>query len=524
MLYDFTAATFTPGGSFGRLGPSLAQARTGLTGPEAETWKNNTEYFNTTNGIQLWTVPKTGTYRIGAYGGQGGNPTGRIGGLGATLLGDFQLVEGEIIRILVGQQGEIGGHSQNTGQSVTAGGGGSFVVRAPYNTTESILVVAGGGGGGANNTWTVADGRPALITTSGNSGQGGIAGGTNGGGGGGGDGSGSGPGGAGFSGNGLVDPLSGNPVGDNSKSFINGGLGGRNSRSWGGPEIYGGFGGGGGGGGLAAGGGGGYSGGGGGSWSSQQAGGGGGSFNNGEDQLNEAGVNSGHGYVTITSADPTEGLTVSSNIAASGETISITLSLPETPDNTSIPYVITGVGSSDINGASLTGNFIIIDEISTISIIVTVSSKKTLTIESNGFIQTVDLIENIYGLSKLAEDDPITFTSKSLNVVDLSNVDYALGITILSPDQTANFVSEIESPSIVFTSVSLSVIDLTVDIDNLLFISILSPDQTAKFNLGTSSSVLLELRKFITIDFASRTSFNTAEVLDFDAPQFWIGA
>lgn len=125
----------------------------------------------------------------------------------------------------------------------------------------------------------------------------------------------------------------------------------------------------------------------------------------------------------------------------------------------------------------------------------------------------------------LSESPLTTFTSASIGVIDFTDdIDNLLFISVLSPDQTANFVSKIESPSIVFTSASLGVIDLTVDIDNLLFISILSPDQTARFNLGTSSSVLLELRKFITIDFASRTSFNTAEVLDFDAPQFWIGA
>ena len=60
-LYDFTTATFTSGGATAQNGPSLTQARDGLTGPEVSTWKNNTEFFNTTNGIQLWTVPANGT-------------------------------------------------------------------------------------------------------------------------------------------------------------------------------------------------------------------------------------------------------------------------------------------------------------------------------------------------------------------------------------------------------------------------------------------------------------------------------
>ena len=298
-LYNFTAVTFTNGGQIGQDGPSLTQARSGLSGPEVDEWKNDTEFFNTTDGIQLWTVPQDGAYRIEASGAQGGTSGTMQGGLGSIMSGDFELIEGEIIYILVGQQGITGGHSINQSQFVSAGGGGSFVVREPYNTNESILVVAGGGGGAAQNTWTVAAGRPALITTNGNSGQGGIAGGTNGGGGGGGDGTGSGPGGAGFIGNGLVDPLIGTPVGDNSKSFVNGGKGGRNARNWAGPENWGGFGGGGGGGGLSAGGGGGYSGGGGGSWAANQAGGGGGSFNSGTNQLNNV-ENTGDGKVEIT--------------------------------------------------------------------------------------------------------------------------------------------------------------------------------------------------------------------------------
>jgi hypothetical protein len=298
-LYQFTSATFTPGGQTGQNGPSLAQARTGLTGTGTDTWKNNTEFFNTTDGIQLWTVPEDGTYRIEAWGAQGGTAGSQQGGRPARMRGDFALTKGEIIRIIVGQQGQSGPHTQD-GQPMGAGGGGSFVVRTPYSTTGSILVIAGGGGGAAQNSWSNAAGNNASTTNNGTTTGAGTAGtGGNGGGGGGGDGSG--PGGAGFTGNGLVDPLSGNSVGDNSKSFTNGGRGGRKSLSWGGSEIWGGFGGGGGGGGLACGGGGGYSGGGGGTWSSPQQGGGGGSFNSGTNQSNSIDTTrTGPGQVIIT--------------------------------------------------------------------------------------------------------------------------------------------------------------------------------------------------------------------------------
>jgi len=297
-LYDFTTATFTPGAAVGEFGPSLIQAISGLTGTEVDAWKNNTAFFNTTNGIQLWTVPATGTYTIEAFGAQGGSGGGRIGGRGVRMSGNFILTQGEIIRILVGQQGRTGAHTQNSGTNVSSGGGGTFVVKSPYNTDGSILVIAGGGGG--SSSYSNSDGRGGLTSTSGNSGEGGVLGGTAGLGGNGGDATGSGPGGAGFFGNGAVDPLSGNSSGDNSKSFINGGRGGRKSLSWGGVETWGGFGGGGGGGGLAAGGGGGYSGGGGGSWSSPQAGGGGGSYNSGTSQSNQVDSRTGNGQVTIT--------------------------------------------------------------------------------------------------------------------------------------------------------------------------------------------------------------------------------
>ena len=294
-LYDFTTAIFTPGGASAQNGPTLVQAISGLTGTSVDTWKNNTAYFNTTNGIQLWTVPVTGTYTIEAFGAQGGSSGSRIGGKGVRMSGNFTLTQGEIIRILVGQQGQTGGHSQNTNQFVSAGGGGTFVVRTPYNTTGSILVIAGGGGGSAENTWTVADGRPALITTDGN-GNGNLSGGGTGGNGGTGDVYG-GPG-AGFLGNGATP--SGTLASEVSQAFVNGGTGGRNARTWGGPEIYGGFGGGGGGGSLAAGGGGGYSGGGAGVWSSPQQGGGGGSYNSGTSQSNQQDSRTGNGQVTIT--------------------------------------------------------------------------------------------------------------------------------------------------------------------------------------------------------------------------------
>ena len=295
-LYNFTTATFTNGGQTGRIGPTLTQARNGLTGPETNTWKDNTEFFNNTNGIQLWTVPASSTYRIEAWGARGGSVSDRVGGRGARMRGDFNLTAGEVIRILVGQQGL-------SGTASAGGGGGSFVVRAPYSTNQSILIIAGGGGGAADGTsFGDRTGTPGTTTNNGTAGRDGIlSGGSNGSGGGGFGGVWSGAGGGGFFSNGGPALQSGGVIANSGGfSFTSGGFGGSSGSSFPGD---GGFGGGGGSSWGAAGGGG-YSGGGGdnsgGSSSDKEGGGGGGSFNSGTNQSNSSDVNTGHGLVTIT--------------------------------------------------------------------------------------------------------------------------------------------------------------------------------------------------------------------------------
>jgi len=366
-LYNFTTATFTPGSATGRFGPNLTQARSGLSGPEVVDWKDNTDFFNVDNGIQLWTVPKTGLYRIDALGGRGSGPDGYSAdnrrGFGARIAGDVVLSEGEIIRILVGHQGNpwaLGGH---------AGGGGTFVVRTPYNTNGSILVIAGAGGG--HNSTRARSGGDAVVTNNGGTApNGGAAAGTEGSGGGSG-GSGTGGGGGGFFGNGQSATTSG---GNGGSSFINGGAGGTsNTSSVSTHHTVGAFGGGGGGTTTdlqGGGGGGGYSGGSGGSFS---GGGGGGSFNSGLDQLNIAGINDANGEVTITYIE--QKLYTDKSFVQVGETFTITLLSLDSPDNTNIPYTISGVTSADINNASLTGNFIIINGTASLEVTATATTR-----------------------------------------------------------------------------------------------------------------------------------------------------
>jgi hypothetical protein len=264
-LFDFSSAQFNTGGASGTQGPNIAQARAGVGNPA---WSNT--YLNMTqNGMQLWTVPEDGTYRIQTYGAVGGwsNGWGQRGGYGAGNRGDFVLTKDTVLKLAVGQPGRNDYYEGS-------GGGASGVARASDNNP---LIVSGGGGGGAPGGQEHRDSYGNQTSGRGGAwgqgsvGSGGLSGQTTGGGG-------------GFFNNG-----GGSWPG---QSFVNGGVGG--------PGYAGGFGAGGGGAGggtNGCGGGGGYSG--GGAWPWSSCGAGGGSINNGTNQVNSNTANSGNGYITI---------------------------------------------------------------------------------------------------------------------------------------------------------------------------------------------------------------------------------
>jgi hypothetical protein len=312
-LFRFTSHTFTGCGTYGSQGPSQTSCRSTYS----TTWDESDENFRVVGGIQYWTVPFTGRYYIDAYGAGGG---GNFAGGGARIADTFDLTQGEVIRILVGQA-----PLPWFLYIANGGGGGTFVTRAPYNTDGSILVIAGGGGGVESAT-AVQSLAHASITTSGNAGYGTVsdtgagAGGTSGGGGGSPAAGNGGGGGGGFSSAGA-DNSTWNNVG--GASYINGGA--ATIFGTGANAIAGGFGGGGGangkGNGGGSGGGGGYSGGGGSDNVYGYPGGGGGSYVSG---LNinrvttvNARPNNNNGYVTITAlTQPTVSLSIAGNANA----------------------------------------------------------------------------------------------------------------------------------------------------------------------------------------------------------------
>lgn len=327
-LYKFSTHTFYTCGKNGRVGPTLESCTASYSTP----WDESTENFNVADGIQYWTVPFTGRYYIDAYGAGSSMNTGTYGGYGARIADTFDLIQGEVIRILVGQAPNYYSYTANLG------GGGSFVTRAPYNTNGSILIIAGGGGGidSATVSQSLAN---ASITKSGNNGSGsGLvgdtgpgAGGVNGNGGGTAANANAGGGGGGF----FTDGATNNSWKNNGgKAFVNGGAGSLPGAGWS-NNYQGGFGGGGGamgsGNGGGGGGGGGYSGGGGGDNLAGESAGGGGSYYDNGLNINRITSSTGRppnssGYVAITALSlPTLSVSVAGGASSVVKGQSVTL-------------------------------------------------------------------------------------------------------------------------------------------------------------------------------------------------------
>jgi len=269
--------------------------------------------FDYTGAMEAYAVPAGVTQiRITALGAQGGS----TGGLGASMEGTFAVTPGEVLNVLVGEEGhlQVGGNFQNS----AGGGGGSFV----YTDALELLIAAGGGGGKCPYTGAV----PLHPECHGQVGEGGGA-----------NSDYTSVGGAG--GNGGAAGLWGATVcggGGTGWLSVGGGalMGGSNHPSWTGGDPYcagggggcgglGGFGGGGGAGNLygGGGGGGGYSGGAGGN--DPDHGGGGGSFNAGTDQVNEGAVNTGNGQVIIEILCSGITVTVSDDVVCLGDSFTL---------------------------------------------------------------------------------------------------------------------------------------------------------------------------------------------------------
>ena len=166
LNYPGFNATFTNLGSTGMYGATSGGSH--YKGPDH---KGQITLFK---GIQQWTVPYTGQYRIEAVGAAGGYSQkyndSQYRGRGARIVGTFNLSKDEQIQIIVGQEGRIKSNGPNSG-----GGGGTFVVKG---SNTSLLVA--GGGGGLRVVTSRHEGCDASTNTSGNPGYNSWSGGSNG--------------------------------------------------------------------------------------------------------------------------------------------------------------------------------------------------------------------------------------------------------------------------------------------------------------------------------------------------------
>jgi hypothetical protein len=280
---ESTEWLFSNCGATGAAGPSQSQCDSAYAGSSLEGTVSISE------GIQTWTAPVAGAYRITAVGARGasGDPN-FLGGRGAEIAGDFELAAGDVLRLAVGQMG-LGQSSTTSG----GGGGGSFVVS---DDDEPFLIAGGGAGtrgsvtrngcdaqtgpfGGVGSGTSASSSCLAKTTAEGLGGRVSV--------------STMGSAGAGFFGDGATDVS----WAQGGRSWANGILGGAPTDC--GVLASGGFGGGGSGQGChGGGGGGGYSGGDGG-----RLAGGGGSFNSGANQSATAGAGTAHGWIRIERLD-----------------------------------------------------------------------------------------------------------------------------------------------------------------------------------------------------------------------------
>lgn len=137
-----TIYAFTDAGASGLAGATQAQVNAAYTGTSLA---GKVTALNT--GIQQWTVQYSGLYTISASGASGGYTPNVAGGRGASINIEKYLNAGDVLQVLVGQEGGRAAFNSGYYQGwAGGGGGGTFIFDV---TTNQIILVAGGGGGAA---------------------------------------------------------------------------------------------------------------------------------------------------------------------------------------------------------------------------------------------------------------------------------------------------------------------------------------------------------------------------------------
>ena len=127
--------------------------------------------FGFTNKPEIWKVPKTGIYRIVAYGASAG-----YGGKGSKMCGDFNLNKNETLTIYVGEKGKTicddtanykckDPFISNDKKIIngSSGGGSSKIIMRNNFGDNTPLLIAGGGGGWCNLQYSIPEKCHATI-------------------------------------------------------------------------------------------------------------------------------------------------------------------------------------------------------------------------------------------------------------------------------------------------------------------------------------------------------------------------
>jgi len=161
-FYEFTGTiNFNSCGvNVGYYGPTLSQAITQYASESfSNIWLQNTDYFNVIAGVQLFKVPRTGTYNYTVKGSRGGDAT--YAGLGISLTSSSILYSGEILKIVCGQKGNY------DGVQYAGAGGASFIAVFRMGVWIPLLVAGGGAGQSGNSPNSLNSNRNAFAPSTG---------------------------------------------------------------------------------------------------------------------------------------------------------------------------------------------------------------------------------------------------------------------------------------------------------------------------------------------------------------------
>ena len=155
-----------------------------------------------------------------------------------------------------------------------------------------------------------------------------------------------------------------------------------------------------------------------------------------------------------------------------GESFTITLATTNISDGTNVPYTITGVDSTGINGISTTGNFVVLANMATLNIQTTVdadAADATFILRLDGRAETVqvpinDTTGDSYTLTSsstsVGEGSPFTITLTTTNIPNGTIVPYTItgvdSADISNANLTGSFVINSSTSSVTINTANVN--------------------------------------------------------------------